>query len=157
MPVPMPVLMPVPVLRRMSCLLLGIAALAATEAFAAQPVPTPEAVYFSPGSTRGRADGQVERGGHKVYSLKGEAGQRMTVSLTAPRQNAVFSLFPPDTAITRTADGELEFRGKALHDSSAPGADRTRWRGELPATGLYLIVVESTLGPARYSMDIRLE
>jgi hypothetical protein len=99
----------------------------------------------------------VRRGDVHLYSVKAAAEQEMTVTLTAPDGNAVFQIYPPDTAIARDADGVLSFKGKALHDSTTPGEDSTRWNGTLATGGTYLIVVSSTRGSARYSMDVKLE
>lgn len=138
-------------------LLLLLAALAAAEATAAQPVPTPRPIHFATGSARGWVGGHVERGNPDLFSLEAEEGQFLTVRLTAPNGNATFRIHPPDTALGRGADGALTFGGEALYDGTTPGVDATRWTGKLPASGIYLIVIESTRGRARYSMDVRLE
>jgi hypothetical protein len=132
-------------------LLLGIGS-----ALAAEPVPTPKKFFFATGSTRGTAAGHVLRGARDLYSLTASAGQIMTVTITAPDDNAVFQLYEPGASIARDADGLLELTGKALH-GAADGEDATRWSGRLPRTGSYLISVGSTRGNARYSMDIKIE
>ena len=58
-------------------LLLGLGA-----AWAAEPVPTPKMIFFATGSTRGTVGGHVLRGARDLYSLKGLAGQIMTVTIT---------------------------------------------------------------------------
>jgi hypothetical protein len=133
---------------------LGLGAAAAT--YAAEPIPSPKPFYFATGSTSGTVGGHVMRGERNLFSLKAQAGQNMTVTLTAPDANAVFQVFEPGTTIGRDNDGLLEFHGTAL-----PGAgetqDATRWQGRLPKSGTYLIVVGSTRGNARYSMDVKIE
>ena len=123
---------------------------------AAEPVPTPKKIFFATGSTRGMAGGHVQRGGRDIYSLNASAGQHMTITLTTPDDNAVFQIYEPGTTIGRDADGILEFRGTSLH-VAGDGNDATRWSGRLPRTGTYLVVVGSTRGNARYSMDVRIE
>ena len=129
----------------MMALLLGAAAAAA--AGAAEPVPTPKMIFFATGSTRGTAGGHVLRGSRNLYSVKAGAGQVMTVTITAPDDNAVFQIYEPGTPIGRDADGLLQFTGKAL-DHADDGDDATRWSGRLPRTGTYLIVIGSTRGDA---------
>jgi len=119
-------------------------------------VPTPKMIFFATGSTRGTAGGHVLRGARDLYSLKAIASQVLTVTITAPDDNAVFQIYEPGTQIGRDADGLLQFTGKALARAD-DGDDATRWSGRLPRTGTYLIVVGSTRGNARYSMDIKIE
>ncbi|HTR88041.1 MAG TPA: hypothetical protein VMI56_26395 [Reyranella sp.] len=134
-------------------LLLG---LGAAMAQAAEPVPTPKAIFFAKGASRGTVGGHVLRGARDLYSLKAAAGQIMTINMTAPDDNAVFQIYEPGTSIARDADGLLEFRGKALH-GAADGEDATRWNGRLTHSGTYIIVVGSTRGNARYSLDVTIE
>ncbi len=124
--------------------------------WAVDPVPVPRPIYFSSGAKSGTVGGHVQRGEQNLYSLVGDAGQFMTVSMTTPGGNAVFQIYEPDTAIGRDADGLLEFKGPALHGAD-DGQDATRWSGRLPRTGTYLIVVGSTRGNARFSMDVKVE
>jgi hypothetical protein len=130
--------------------------LGATAAGAAEPVPTPKMIFFATGSTRGTAGGHVLRGNRDLYSVKAGAGQVMTVTITAPDDNAVFQIYEPGAQIGRDADGLLQFTGKALAHAD-DGDDATRWSGRLPRTGTYLIVIGSTRGNARYSMDVKIE
>lgn len=125
-------------------------------ASAAEPVPTPKPIFFPTGSMRGTVGGHVLRGERNLYSLRAAKGQVMTVTVTAPDDNAVFQIYEPDTAIGRDADGLLEFKGKSLHGAD-DGDDATRWSGMLPRTGTYIIVVGSSRGNARYSMDVKIE
>jgi hypothetical protein len=133
-------------------LLLGATAAAG----AAEPVPTPKMIFFATGSTRGTAGGHVLRGARDLYSVKATAGQIMTVTITAPDDNAVFQIYEPGAQIGRDADGLLQFTGKAL-PSANDGDDATRWSDRLPRSGTYLIVIGSTRGNARYSMDVKIE
>jgi hypothetical protein len=135
-------------------LLLGFAP--APGVGAAEPVPTPKMIFFATGSTRGTVGGHVLRGARHLYSVKATAGQIMTVSITAPDDNAVFQIYEPGAQVTRDADGVLEFSGPALH-GAADGEDAARWSGRLPRSGAYLVVVGSTRGNARYSMDVTIE
>ena len=141
---------------RVMAFLLALLLGAAAAAGAAEPVPTPKMIFFSTGSTRGSTGGHVLRGARDLYSVKAIAGQAMTVTITAPDDNAVFQIYEPGTQIGRDADGLLQFTGKALSRAD-DGDDATRWTGRLPHGGTYLIVIGSTRGNARYSMDVKIE
>lgn len=141
---------------RAFAVLLALMLLPLDLAVAAEPVPTPKKIFFATGSTRGIAGGHVLRGARDLYSLTASAGQHMTITLTAPDDNAVFQIYEPGTTIGRDADGLLEFHGTSLH-VAGDGNDATRWSGRLPRTGTYLVAVGSTRGNARYSMDVRIE
>ena len=134
-------------------LMLSVTAQLAT---AAEPIPSPKPIFFQTGSTSGTVGGRVVRSNRDLYSVKGTAGQTMTVTMTAPDDNVVFQLYEPGTTIGRDNDGLLEFHGKPLH-GAAEGEDTTRWQGRLPKSGTYLIVVGSTRGNGRYSMDVKIE
>ncbi|SKA39503.1 hypothetical protein SAMN02745126_06246 [Enhydrobacter aerosaccus] len=121
-----------------------------------QPVPKPRAIFFATGSSKGTVGGHVARGERDLYSLGAKAGQIMTITITAPDDNAVFQIYEPGTKVERDADGTLDFKGKPL-PGVGDGDDATRWSGRLPQTGLYLIVVGGTRGNARYSMDVKIE
>ena len=123
---------------------------------AAEPIPTPKKFFFATGSTRGTVGGHVLRGHRDLYSLQATAGQIMTITLTAPDDNAVFQVWEPNTSLVQDADGVLEFKGVALRGAGETD-DATRWNGRLTRTGTYLIAVGSTRGNARYSMDIKIE
>jgi len=141
---------------RVIAFLLALVLLPLDLAGAAEPVPTPKKIFFATGSTRGTAAGHVLRGGRDLYSLNASTGQFMTITLTAPDDNAVFQIYEPGTTLGRDADDILEFHGTPL-PGAGDGTDATRWTGRLPRTGTYLIAVGSTRGNARYSMDIRIE
>jgi hypothetical protein len=145
------------VVRVGAAFLLVVASLAAAQASAAEPVPTPKPIYFSAGSPRGWVGGHVQRGDVDLYSVKAMEEQIMTVRLTAPGGNAVFQIYEPDTAIGRGNDGALEFKRAPLFDSAKTVPIGTRWSGPLPHDGTYIIAVGSTRGNARYSMEVRLE
>jgi len=129
---------------------------AVAAARAAEPIPSPKPIFFATGSTSGTVGGRVVRGAPALYSVKATAGQTLTVTITAPDDNAVFQLYEPGTTIGRDSDGLLEFHGNSLH-GAADGEDATRWSGRLAKSGTYLIVVGSTRGNARYSMDVKVE
>lgn len=142
--------------RRLLLALPLLGGCAAAHAWAADPVPAIKPFFFATGSTRGTVGGHVLRGTRDLYSLSAGKGQIMTVTVTAPDDNAAFQIYEPGAAVSRDADGAIEIKGKAL-PSADDGDDATRWSGRLPRAGSYLIAVGSTRGNARYSMDIKIE
>ena len=136
-------------------LLLSVSAAFAADP-APQPVPKVRPIFFPRGSTGGTVGGHVLRGNRNLYSLTAAQGQVLTVTITAPDDNAVFQIYEPVTKVQRDTDGTLQFIGTAL---SAPdnAGDATRWSGHLPRAGTYLIAVGSTRGDARYSIDVEVE
>jgi hypothetical protein len=142
----------------LACVIAALVAAGAAHAAdpASQPVPKPRVIFFATGSTKGTAGGHVLRGERDLYSVGAKAGQVMTVTITAPDDNAVFQIYEPGTSAERDSDGILAFKGKAL-PGAGDGDDATRWNGRLPRSGTYLIVVGGTRGNARYSMDVKIE
>lgn len=69
--------------------------------------------------------GVCGNGNSKGYSLEGNAGDFITISVDSRTEDAVFSIFTPD--------------GEILKNGSA----REWWAGELPANGSYRINVYS--------------
>ena len=117
-----------------------------------QPVPIP--IRFTPGTNGGKASGAVIRADRDIYSVGAQAGQKMTVTIKAQEDNAVFQVYPPDAAPYRDADDMVGITGTPL-----PGAegDTKHWTGPMPATGTYLIKVGSTRGNATYELSVSLE
>jgi hypothetical protein len=129
----------------------------AAAASAAEPIPSPKPIFFATGSSSGTEGGHALRGERKLYSVKiPPGGATLTVTLTAPDNNAVFQIYEPGTTVGRDDDGLLEFHGKALHGAEE-GEDATRWSGQLKRAGVYLIVVGATRGNAKFSMDVKIE
>jgi len=109
-------------------------------------------IRFSPGSDFATVQESVIRGERDIYCITAKAGQTLEVSISAVEQNAVFSVFQPGT-VAEDKDGFTEINGKAL-----PGAgetdDAAKWKGTLPVTGKYLIVVGGTRGNATYKLKV---
>jgi len=74
------------------------------------------------------------RGTRDIYLLRARRGQAMTVNITSVEKNAVFDIQGPN--------------GEFLREEG------TSWRGVLPATGDYSIIVGGTRGNASYRMQV---
>ncbi len=80
----------------------------------------------------------VIRGTRDRYVLEAQAGQTMTVDLTSLENNAVFDI------INRSTNSPLV-------------QESTVWRGALPTSGNYEIVVGGTRGNATYTLTVGIE
>jgi hypothetical protein len=110
-------------------------------------------ISFARGSNSTLIAGSVVRGESDQYFLTAKAGQKMEVSLSAAEQNAAFTIYQPGYKAGKDADGILEVKGAALPGAGA-GEDATTWKGVLPGSGKYLILVGGTRGNAAYKLKI---
>lgn len=110
-------------------------------------------VSFAKGSNSTLIEASVVRGESDQYFLTGKAGQPMEVSLSAVEQNAAFVIYQPGYKAGKDADGILEINGTAL-PGAGEGEDATAWKGVLPSSGKYLILVGGTRGNATYKLKI---
>jgi hypothetical protein len=76
----------------------------------------------------------VVRGERTIYLLRAQRGQIMRLSLTSLEQNAVFDVQAPN--------------GQYLQEET------TSFRGELPQTGDYSVIVSGTRGNASYRLEV---
>ena len=110
-------------------------------------------VSFAKGSNSTLIEASVVRGESDQYFLTGKAGQKMEVSISAVEQNAAFAIYQPGYKAGKDADGILEIKGAAL-PGAGEGEDATAWKGVLPSSGKYLILVGATRGNATYKLKI---
>ena len=112
--------------------------LLATCAFAAQ-TGLSKRVRFARGSTTATLKNSVVRGTRDRYTLGARAGQKMSVLITSIERNAVFTIHTP-SGDTLAGAGE--------------GEDASKWSGELPQSGDYMIEVGGTRGNATYTLKV---
>jgi len=110
-------------------------------------------VKFPPGSNSTLIQGSVIRGESDQYFLTAKEGQKMAVSITAVEKNAAFAIYRPGYKAGKDADGILRNKGTSL-EGAAEGEDATAWKGDLPSSGKYLILVGPTRGNATYKLKI---
>ncbi|MBD1933152.1 MULTISPECIES: hypothetical protein [Cyanophyceae] len=94
-------------------------------------------IRFAPGKSSALVEYAVVRGTRDTYLLSAKARQTMTLSITSLEKNAVFDVVAPNGRIIRQ--------------------EATSWRGVLPATGDYKIVVGGTRGNASYKMQVAIK
>lgn len=94
-------------------------------------------IQFAPGAVNAVVEGGVVRGTRNIYLLRAKRAQTMTLKITSLEQNAVFDIQAPN--------------GKFLQQEA------TSWRGELPVTGDYSVIVGPTRRNASYKLDVTIE
>lgn len=96
-----------------------------------------EQVFFDSGKSSTTLSNTVLRGDRDIYTLTAQGGQRMTLAISSPEDNAVFDIVTPSGIIL----------GTELTQDTIP----------LPQTGDYQIIVGGTRGNATYDLDIAIE
>ncbi|HEY9612875.1 hypothetical protein [Allocoleopsis sp.] len=91
-------------------------------------------ILFKRGAVSTVVESTIGRGSRTIYLLRARGGQIMTLSLTSLDQNAVFDVQAPD--------------GQYLKQEA------TSYRGELPLTGDYSVIVSGIRGNAEYTLDV---
>ncbi len=91
-------------------------------------------ILFKRGAVSTVVESTIGRSRRTIYLLRARGGQIMTLSLTSLDQNAVFDVQAPD--------------GQYLTQEA------TSYRGELPLTGDYSVIVNGTRGNAKYTLDV---
>jgi hypothetical protein len=111
-------------------------------------------IRFDPDAHSTVVAGAVVRGSRDVYAFTARRGQTTEISVKAVESNAAISVWRPGARLGSTPDGDIQ--GTALPGAS-DRADATRWRGRLPQSGRYLIVVGPTRGNATYELRLSVE
>lgn len=114
----------------------------------ASPVPVlaqesrSQRIQFAPGSDSATIQTAVVLGTRDQYLLNAQQGQVMILKISSIEKNALFDvLTPPD------GNGQRSLLKEGV----------TYWRGKLPATGDYAIVVGSTRGNATYKLQVSIK
>jgi hypothetical protein len=125
---------------------------AEAEVAGASSVPI-QVVRFDRGSSSKEMTAAVIRGGRSLYSIDARAGQRLSVSIAAAEDNAVFQIYPPGAQAEHRAYS-VEIVGPKALPGAEEGQDAKSWSGVLPTTGVYLVVVGPTYGNATYTLKV---
>jgi len=112
-----------------------------------------EIIRFERGASGKDLSGAVIRGERSLYSLDARSGQRLSVSIAAVEDNAVFQIYGPGARAERRDDG-VEILGSKTLPRAGEGDDAKKWSGVLPDTGTYLVVVGPTRGNATHTLTI---
>lgn len=129
-----------------------VAVRAEAEEAGANRVPI-EIIRFERGASSKDITGAVIRGERSLYSIDARSGQRLSVSISAGEDNAVFQIYAPGAQADRRDYG-VEIVGAKALPGAGEGEDAKNWSGILPDTGTYLVVVGPTYGNATYTLRV---
>ena len=102
-------------------------------------------IRFAPGASSGTVSGAVVRGTRDVYAFTARKGQTAELRLVSLESNAAFSIWRPGAQLG--ADAGSDIVGKSL-PGAGEGQDAVQWRGRLPDSGRYFVIVGPTRGNA---------
>ena len=108
-------------------------------------------IRFAPGGSCATVSGAVVRGTRDMYSFSARKGQRAEIVVSAVESNAAITVWRPGARLGSTDEDDIQ--GDTL-PGAGEGQDATHWRGPLPDTGRYLIVVGPTRGNATYELRL---
>ena len=91
-------------------------------------------IQFAPGTSTTNVEDTVIRGTRDVYFLDGKGGQVIHLELTSVENNAVFELITP--------------QGESILQETS------NWKGILPETGDYQIIIGGVRGNATYDLAV---
>ncbi len=101
-------------------------------------------VKFTPGSDSASLKGDIQGMDRDIYPITAKAGQTMQVTVTNKRKLVLFHIQKPGK--------EEAYLPKAGEED-----DATQWKGVLPVSGTYKIIVGAMRGDdTRYVLDIRI-
>jgi hypothetical protein len=129
-----------------------VAVRAEAEVVDANKVPI-EIIRFDRGASGKDISGAVLRGERSLYSIDARSGQRLSVSVSAEEDNAVFQIYGPGARAERRDYG-VEIVGAKALPGAGEGEDAKEWSGVLPETGTYLVAVGPTRGNATYTLRV---
>ena len=94
-------------------------------------------IQFAPGTSATTVEDTVIRGTRDVYFLDGKGGQVIHLELTSVENNAVFELITP--------------QGESILQETS------NWKGILPETGDYQIVIGGVRGNSTYDLGVKID
>ncbi|HAS39692.1 MAG TPA: hypothetical protein DCS93_04405 [Microscillaceae bacterium] len=123
--------------------LCALLLLAITSTIAYGQTNRTKVVKFKRGTSGATYKDAVIRGETMTYVLGARKGQTMEVKISALENNAVFQIKDKRT-------------GKYL-SGAAEGEDARKWKGKLPSSGDYQIVVGGTRGNASFTISFEIK
>jgi hypothetical protein len=99
-------------------------------------------IQFAPGSDSATIQTAVVLGTRDLYLLNAQQGQIITLKISSLEKNALFDVLTP-----ADSTGQRSILKEGV----------TYWRGKLPATGDYIVVVGSTRGNATYKLQVSIQ
>lgn len=101
-------------------------------------------IKFAPGANSATLKGEIQGMDRDVYPITAKAGQTMQVQVTNKRKLVLFHIQKPGN--------EETYLPKAGEED-----DATQWKGVLPASGTYKIIVGAMKGDdTHYTLEVRI-
>lgn len=101
-------------------------------------------IKFAPGSDSASLHGDIQGMDRDVYPITAKAGQTMQVQVSNKRKLVLFHIQKPG-------------RDEAYLPKAGVDDDATQWKGVLPASGTYKIIVGAMRGDdTSYTLDVRI-
>lgn len=99
---------------------------------------------FAPGTDSASVNGEIQGMDRDIYPIAAKAGQTMQVQVSNKQKLVLFRIQKPGA--------KEAYLPKAGEDD-----DATQWKGVLPASGTYKIIVGAMRGDdTRYTLDVRI-
>jgi hypothetical protein len=99
-------------------------------------------IKFAKGKNSAVLANSVIRGDEDTYLIRAKGGQKMSVKISSVESNAAFFIEKP---------------GGGFLVNSGEGDDQNVWKGTLPGSGDYKIIVAGTRGNATYKLSITIK
>ena len=110
-------------------------------------------IQFAKGASSVVVADAVVRGSRHYFAFSARKGQWAQISVTAIESNAAITVWRPGV---RTSAGDHgDPAGQSL-PGAGEGDDASQWRGRLPDSGRYLIVVGPIRGNATYKLQLEI-
>ena len=108
-------------------------------------------LHFAPGASSVVVSDAVVRGSQHCFAFSARKGQWAQISVSAVESNAAITVWRPGARAQ--VGGSEDIEGTAL-PGAGEGQDASQWKGRLPESGRYLIVVGPTRGNASYELRL---
>lgn len=141
--------------RRTTALIFVVLSLSAPQIVQTGPIAASQPVRFSPNGDSVTITGGVVRGARDLYHFDAQSGQQLSIGIKAPAESAVFQLYRPGYKVA-TEGTSTSITGEALIGAGKTD-DARAWKGALPVSGRYLIVVGGVHGAASYRLSVTLK
>ena len=99
-------------------------------------------IRFAKGKHSATTAGSIVRGDSDTYTVAAKKGQKITVKITSPEDNAVF---------------QVKDAGGKFLQGAGEGDDATDWTGNVARAGNYKIIVGGTRGNASYKLSVSIK
>ena len=137
-----------------AAVLAAVLGLAAGRAGAEDTLRT---VAFAHGQNSATIHQGLVRGDSDIWVVIGRAGQNAEIKVKSLEDNVSFRIYQPPSKVKRSEDG-IDIDGPQVSGvDPVPGLDAgagRHWKGALPASGRYYVVLSGDRGNATYDLTV---